>query len=139
MKVMFDINVVLDIAARREPFFSASRSAYLAAKESGVVTAFSAHAFTTFHYLVSRFAKESARKRLMNWLDGNFTVASVGNHEIHDALASKFKDFEDAVVEAAAVSSNCNGIVTRNAADFTGSRIPVWTPDEFLSLTASRR
>lgn len=39
-------------------------------------------------------------------------------------------DFEDAVVAASA--SDCQFIVTRNVADFTGSPVPVITPAALL-------
>jgi len=44
-----------------------------------------------------------------------------------------WSDFEDAVVAAAAESSGCEVIVTRNVRDFRDSPVPAVTPEEYLS------
>ena len=42
-------------------------------------------------------------------------------------------DFEDALQIASAVAGGAAVIITRNTEDFTGSRVPVMTPEEFLA------
>lgn len=42
-------------------------------------------------------------------------------------------DFEDALQIASAVAGGAAVIITRNTEDFTGSRVPAMTPEEFLA------
>ncbi len=48
------------------------------------------------------------------------------------ARSLAMKDFEDSAVAAAAEFAGCDYIVTRNAADFRGTPVPVLSPDECL-------
>lgn len=49
------------------------------------------------------------------------------------ALASDFRDFEDAVQYHTAIENNLNIIIIRNKKDFKTSRIPVLTAREYLN------
>jgi hypothetical protein len=50
------------------------------------------------------------------------------------ALESKFTDFEDALQYFSAIQSNkVDVIITRNTKDFKLSKIPVFTPQEYLA------
>ena len=61
-------------------------------------------------------------------------VSSVAESEIQSALASSFKDFEDAIQHfTAKAEGGISAIVTRNKADYSASEIPVLSPDEFLA------
>jgi hypothetical protein len=61
-------------------------------------------------------------------------VSAVSEAEIQSALASGFKDFEDAIQHfAAKAEGGVIAIVTRNKADSERSEIPVLSPDEFLT------
>ncbi|MGH8225370.1 MAG: PIN domain-containing protein [Gammaproteobacteria bacterium] len=66
------------------------------------------------------------------WLLRHFDIAAVGRPELLRARALGWNDFEDAVVAAAAESSRCDAIVTRNVKDFRASVVPVLTPEECL-------
>ena len=47
-------------------------------------------------------------------------------------LNTGFKDYEDSVLYTAGVNAGANAIITRNVKDFTGSELPVYTPEEYL-------
>lgn len=64
-------------------------------------------------------------------------LASVTRLVIENALKSKFTDFEDSVLHESAMLAGVNYIVTRNVRDFKKSKIPVFTPTEFLSMLES--
>lgn len=54
--------------------------------------------------------------------------------EIQSALASSFKDFEDAIQHfTAKAEGGISAIVTRNKADYSASEIPVLSPEEYLA------
>jgi len=53
------------------------------------------------------------------------------------ALASKFEDFEDAILYEAACHAGAKYIVTRNLSDFKESKLPVFEPGEFINYIES--
>ncbi len=136
-RVLFDTNVVLDVLLEREPWVE-DAARLLGAVATGHVTGvLAAHAVTTAYYVYQRGLGREAGLQGLQRLLGLFEVAAVGRPELIGALASGFADYEDAVVHEAAVSAQCDAIVTRNGADFAGSSLPVYTPSELLAALAS--
>jgi hypothetical protein len=68
----------------------------------------------------------------LSWLLGTFTIVPLDNKLLKDALKSRIKDYEDAVVERAAIACSAVAIVTRNIKDFQASTIPALTPEAYL-------
>ncbi len=66
-----------------------------------------------------------------------FEMAPVNRIVLNDALNSKFNDYEDAVIHKAALHFNIEYIVTRDTVGYKHSRIPVYTPAEFITLMAA--
>lgn len=61
------------------------------------------------------------------------TVEGIDFFKILSALDNEdFHDFEDCLQEECAVAISADYIVTRNVKDFSLSRVPVISPDEFL-------
>ena len=131
MKVMFDINVVLDIVANRVPHYESSRAAYLKTIENGDEPYVAIHAVATLYYLLGGAATRRQRDAAMAWICDSFTIAGAGENEVQSARTLGLLDFEDALVVASALSSGCERIVTRNVADFKGAPIPVVAPVDF--------
>ena len=130
--ILVDLNVILDVMQQREPQYRASAATLdhlLLQSEKAWIPA---HAVTTIHYLVARYSTRQRADKSVEWLISNFSVASVGLAELRRAQTLKFKDFEDAIVVAAAESAGCTLIVTRNIEDFRHSSMPARTPEEFL-------
>ena len=60
-------------------------------------------------------------------------VATTNERIVDDALASKFKDYEDAMQYYTAVKAKADAIITRNGKDFAFSKIPVMTATEYIA------
>ncbi len=135
MKAMFDINVVLDIVGRREPFVKAAEAAYLHAVGLSGLPFLSVHAYATLYYLLGTVPAKRQRQAAMDWIFASFSVAAFGEREMAMARSYPMEDFEDAMVSAAAASAGCGVIVTRNCAHFDGSPVPAVTPEGFLSIS----
>lgn len=133
MKAMFDINVVLDIVGRREPFLKLSEEAYLHAVGLAGKPFLAAHGYATLYYLLGAAATRKLRQAAMDWIFEAFSVAAVGEKELSAARSYGMADFEDAMVAAAAASADCCAIVTRNTTDFTGSPVPAISPEDFIA------
>lgn len=132
MKVMFDINVVLDIVANRMPFLEHSRAAYLRVVENGDEPCIAVHAVATLYYLLGGAAVRKKREAAMDWVLSSFKIASAGESEVSAARALSFPDFEDALVAACAATSGCERILTRNMKDFASSPVLAISPSRFV-------
>lgn len=132
MRVMYDLNVLLDVVQKKEPHYRASAVAVSKAVAGGVTAVFPCHGVTTLHYLVGRYATKKQADAVVDWLLARFSIGSAGAAELSRARGLSLRDLEDAVVVAVAEAAGCDLIVTRNLADFTGAPLRVMTPEEFL-------
>lgn len=130
--ILVDLNVILDVLQRREPYYAASAAVLERVVRGRAMGAISAHAVTIVHYIVGRYRHLKGANQAVDWLLRYFDVIPVGRSEFLRARALNWNDFEDAVVAAAAESKACEVIVTRNIKDFGDSAVFVVTPEEFL-------
>jgi predicted nucleic acid-binding protein len=135
MKALLDLNVVLDVVQKREPHYAPSAAVIEAAIQRQLEGFLPAHAVTTLHYIVNRYRSRTIANRAVDWLLRYFDIATVGREELLRARALDWKNFEDAVVAAAAEARACDAIITRNVRDFRHSTVPVLTPEEYLLST----
>jgi predicted nucleic acid-binding protein len=137
--ILFDTNIVLDVLLDREPFVKASAAAW-AAIESGIAQGMlAAHAVTTIYDLVQKELGAMKAKRILSGILKVFRVATVDGQVLHEAMQYPIADFEDAVTAAAAVSSGCDCIVTRDLRHFRGSPLLALSPEAVLPLLSARR
>ena len=137
MKVLFDTNIILDVLLDREPF--SEHASYLMSKvERSEINGFlCATTVTTIHYLLSKNLDKKNAITSINSIIALFEIASVNRLVIENALKSKFTDFEDSVLHESARHAGAEYIITRNIKDFKNTKIPVFTPTEFLSMLES--
>ena len=134
LKALIDLNVILDVLQRREPFYDMS-ARVLAAAETRLVEGWvAAHSLTTLFYLLARYqSAERARVALTDLLTF-LSVAAADHGVIEQALNLPYPDFEDAVQMMAAVRSGVQYLVTRNVRDYGLGPLPVLQPAELLAL-----
>ncbi len=132
MKLLLDLNLLLDVVQHREPHYAASAHVlnYALKNDCGCIAA---HAVTTLHYLVAKYADRQKAEELIDWLLLNFTISQVDRHVFQRAQALGFAGYEDAVVCACAEQQHCDYIITRNSKDFSKASIAVLTPGEFIA------
>ncbi|MDZ7790751.1 MAG: PIN domain-containing protein [Xanthomonadales bacterium] len=133
--ILIDLNVLLDVLQKRPPHFQASSALFERILGDGEAACIPAHAVTTIHYLVSKYADRQSANQAIDWLLTHFSVAAVSQKELTRARALDWADFEDAVVATAAESAQCTAVVTRNVSDFQHSPVPARTPEEYLLMT----
>lgn len=131
MRVVFDTNVLLDIALGRQPFAASSLAAFEKVREAGELPLLAPHTLATFYYMV---AKSHDRARAQVAIEDLLTTAEVASFDHDAALRSSglgMGDFEDAMVVSAAIECSADLILTRNESDFSNSPIPVQSPEAF--------
>jgi predicted nucleic acid-binding protein len=137
VKVMLDLNVLLDVVQRREPFYAASATVLSQAVEEPGTSCLPGHALTTLHYIVAKYADREQANTLVDWVLAHLEIVPRDRAQFVRARNLRFDDFEDAALASAAEAAGCKLILTRNVADFGASPVPAVTPEEFL-LTASQ-
>ena len=134
LKVLIDLNLILDVLQKREPFYAAS-ARVLACAETGMVEGIvAAHTLTTLFYLVARDQSAARARIALTELLQFLSVASVGHATIEQALNLPYGDFEDAVQMMAAVQADAQYLVTRNVQDYKAGPLPALQPAELLAL-----
>lgn len=134
MKVIFDTNVILDALLKREPFYSPAVE-LLVYVEKGMLSGYlCATTITTIHYLCQKVTGEKQVYKQIKGLLALFEVAPVTRPVLENALCSKVKDFEDAVIVESANHISVHTLVTRNGADFRASGLTVYAPHEILHI-----
>nr|VFJ72125.1 MAG: Predicted nucleic acid-binding protein, contains PIN domain [Candidatus Kentron sp. FW] len=132
MKVMIDLNVLLDVVQGREPFYPASAGVLSTLLREKTIGCIPGHALTTLHYILSRENNPETANEFIDWLLARFQVLGEDHGIFVRARSLGMTDFEDAVVASAAESAGCQWIVTRNPKDFFASPVAASTPEEFL-------
>ncbi len=139
MKLLLDINIILDVVLAREPWAGDAARLLSAAEEGRVAGFIAGHTVTTVHYLVSRERDARAAATAVTDLLRIARVVPLGDADFQQALALGLADFEDAVQAAAALQIGADALVTRNGRDFRGIPVPVRTPGEILPLLPNSR
>jgi predicted nucleic acid-binding protein len=138
MNVLIDTNVVLDVLLKREPFLEDS-SEIIFLSEKNVITGYvSASAATDIFYLTRKNLQNVSKTydALKN-LFGTIRIATVSEETVHTALDLEWKDFEDCIQYVSAKDFNADYIITRNAADYSGSDITPISPTDFIKLVSA--
>ncbi len=126
---MVDINVALDVLLERNPHFTASAAVWTAIETATAEDYLDAHGITTIYYLAQKQLGTRRARRVIISLLQVFRVAPIDEVVLRDALDHEGSDFEDAVTAAAARSSKCDAIVTRDPKGFRAAELPVLTPE----------
>ncbi|MEA2095616.1 MAG: PIN domain-containing protein [Candidatus Cloacimonadota bacterium] len=131
-KLFIDTDIILDILAKREPFYDSAAQLFALIDEKKVNAFTTPVVFSNLFYILSKlksrnFAHSSLRKlRLL------LQIIQVDEKIIDFALNSEFKDFEDAIQFYAAKFHNLDFIVTRNVKDFVSKDLTVLTAKDFM-------
>lgn len=132
MRVLVDTNVVLDILLDRRPHSVDSLQVFKLVEEGRIAGLLCATTITTIDYLLTQsLTRTDARKHLAQ-LIRLFDIAPVNRTVIEGAMKSPIADFEDAVLEQAALLSGAEVIITWNVKNFSQGVATVLDPKQFL-------
>ena len=135
MKIFLDTNLVLDVLAKRKPFYEFSRQIWELVEKRDATGYLSATTVTDIFYILRKQlgmerAYDTLRKIMMV-----FHIASVSETDIKKALHLGFKDFEDVLQVVCAQKIKVQYLITRNKEDFREAQgIEIVDPESFLLL-----
>jgi predicted nucleic acid-binding protein len=133
-RLLVDTNVALDVLLDRQPHAEASVAIWASIETRRCEGFLAAHAVTTIHYLIQKEMGAVRAKQLVLRILRVFRVAAVDGTVIELALRLPIVDFEDAVAAAAALTSECEYVVTRDIRGFRGSPVRVLAPEAVLPM-----
>jgi len=134
MKVLFDLNVILDVIENRPEFVQDSATAMgRVVSTRGWTACVAAHAVTTAFYILRKHLGIEQTRRALGRLLKVLSVVPASGAVLVEALDFDCDDYEDVVTFVSAAKSKCDLILTRNVADFAKSPVRAMTPSEFLS------
>ena len=139
MRVFIDTNILVDLICKREKFIENAKKIFLYAYDQKITLAISALSYINTLYIAKRydFKQEEIIKALQ--IISQFSIITGFDEDtIKLALASDWKDMEDAVQYYSALTTGIDYIVTRNQKDFQNSNIPIVSPDEIIKLIEAK-
>lgn len=137
MKILFDTNMVLDVLLDREPSAISAALLFSKVERGELFGCLCETTITTIHYLVYKASGVRQARKHVGSLLSLFEIAPVNRAVLEGALQSDFQDFEDAVIHEASIHAGVQALVTRDFNGFRRATIPVYSPDELLSVLES--
>jgi len=133
-QVLIDLNIILDVLQRREPFYQMSAGVLASIETGQVAGCVAAHSLTTLFYLLKKHLSADHARVALTELLNLVSVAAVDQSVIEQALNLPYEDFEDAVQMMAAVRAGAGYLITRNPRDYKEGPLPALMPAELLAL-----
>ena len=133
MRAFIDTNVIVDVVAKREPFFADSQAVLALCATGDLDGVVSDLTFCNVAYVLRKALGSTQLRNGLQVLKNHLKIVPIGEAAITAALESETADFEDAVQLEAARANQVDVIITRNIRHFNNSPIRVCSPSELLS------
>jgi len=131
-KIFIDSDIILDLLAKREPYYIYSAKLFTLIDQGKLTAYTSPIVFANLHYLLKKNSSNSLALKNLRKLKTFLNVLPVDERVIEQSLNSEFNDFEDAIQYFTAVNNGIKIILTRNKTDYKKSKILILTAEEFL-------
>lgn len=134
-KLFVDTNIVIDLLAKREPFYLEAAVLFSLADKKQVSLATSSLTIVNTSYLLIKQLGSNSAKAILRKLRLILTVLPLDDKVIDLALNDEtFTDFEDALQYFSALENHQEVIITRNLKDFKHSALPTMTAKQFIEV-----
>ena len=133
MRLLFDTNIILDIALKREPHYLESANVLRKVDNKTFFGFITATTITDIYYISKKEKGHSITIEFITNLIQYIDVIGIDKEIILESLSTKLADFEDAIQSVASSFHNIDFIITRNTKDYKNSVIKAVTPIELLN------
>jgi len=130
MRLLLDMNVVLDLFLHRHPWSADAAAIWKAQRQNRIDAHVAAFTIPTIYYLV---AQETDAVQALSVVDeclATVDIVAVTEETLQLARGLALDDFEDSLQAASAVRAQIEFIVTRDSRGFRASPVPVISPAE---------
>jgi predicted nucleic acid-binding protein len=134
IKLFLDTNIVLDLLAKRQPFYKSAAILFSLADKKKVKIFVSSLTFANTNYVLSKFKSPQKVREILKSFKLLVNVQAIDDKIIELALNDeKFTDFEDGLQYYAALRSRTKTFITRDLRGFKSADIPVMNAEAFLA------
>jgi predicted nucleic acid-binding protein len=133
MNIFVDSDIILDLIAKREPFYIHSAKLFTLIDSRKIKAFTSPLVFANLHYLLKKYRSNSFALQSLRKLKSFLNILPIDSRVVEQALNSEFKDFEDALQNFTAINNGVKVIITRNKSDYKKSKITVSSAEEFVN------
>ncbi len=136
IKVLCDINIILDVFLKREKFFENSYKVLELINSWKIEWFLSWISIDTIAYILKRNWKTIGEiKEILNELLKIFNIAEINKSVILSSLGNEFDDIEDSIQYESSIYSLCDYLITRNIKDFKWElENDIIYPEDFVKL-----
>lgn len=135
--LFFDINIILDIFLKREPFYASSAQVFSLAETKQFNGWFGALSYPILFYLLNKELDRNEAIVILKKVRIVLKTAPLVEKVVDSALSSDIRDFEDAMQYYSALEVKSDYFITRNKKDYPAKLLQILTPNEFLALYKS--
>ena len=133
MRVLIDTNVLADLLLGRAPYYDIANDIFTLCANKIIYGYIAAHSVPNLFYILRTSMTKEERRHVLKDICQIVQVEDIDFVKILSALNNEeFHDFEDCLQEECAIVVSADFIITRNLKDFSASRVPTISPDEFI-------
>lgn len=133
MKVLFDLNVLIDVACRWQRFPDSLTLYRHVLASPAAQGALAGCGYTTLYYVIRQALSEERTRAVLAQFCAELTVIPFTRELAVTAQRLQMTDLEDACVAASALAGGCDVIASRNVQDFAASPIAASPPTAVLA------
>ena len=128
-----DTDIVLDLLARRDPFYDAAARLFSRAESGDISLAVSSLTFANLFYILRKQVSAKHAHEVLRNFKQLVTVLPVDDAVVEQSLKAGFTDFEDAIQYYAALKAGCSTLLTRNGRHYRKAEIAVLTAETYCA------
>jgi predicted nucleic acid-binding protein len=136
MKVLLDMNVVLDVLLVRQPWFVEASQVWDAHLKGQITGAIAAFTVPTVFYVVHRQTDLNHANDAVRICLSTLEIVPVLRTTLERARTLSGSDYEDNLQLACALETQMDCLVTRDPSGYPGASIPILTPSQLLAQLA---
>ena len=133
MRAFVATNVLLDVLAKREPFYADAARIWSLAERGKIEASVSAISFNNIYYIVRRASNRKSAEKALQVMRNIFTTVPLSVQILNQAIDAGFDDFEDAIQFHSAIHAGADCLISRDMDHFPSADIPVIAPAGFLA------
>ncbi len=133
MRALIDTNVLLDVLAKRAPYFGAAQRVWSLAEAGELAGFVSAISLNNCYYIVRKYGGRAAAEQAARLIRRIFAPIDLTTRILDEAISADFPDLEDAIQYYSAVQAGADVILTRDVRAFRKGDLTVLTPVELLA------
>ncbi len=134
-RLLIDTNIILDLLAKREPFYKDAARLFSEAYRGNVKLFTSALSIANVNYVLLKHGNPGKSRQILRKLKLITGILSLDDRIIDLGLNDDaYSDLEDAFQYYTAIENNIDVIITRNLRDFKKAEIPVMTAGAFNEM-----